>query len=494
MGTDHEGIKLKAGALRLAKEIGDRAGEANELSNLALMASGAARYEDAIALSDAALATAGTAQTPEICSLTQLNRANALFRNGRLDEALVAASVALASIEPPPTGRRLTNLVLAQVCVAEILIEVDRATEARAVLLAARGWAERWDELAIGGVARVEALLKAAAGDVSAGLREIAMLVERRGEHGSDFAQDGDLLDCLHAMYRIQRRAGDRAGALEALRRIGAVYMANAESTVATLVGLAEDVPIQLNAGKFGEIDRYLTLKSVEAGTATHSESRTWSYLVDAAANATSIEDGTLEHGPRVARLARYVAERLGEPPKVVEAIEVGALLHEVGKLGVSDVILRKTEPLEEKEAELYAAHAAAGAQLLERADIPHKRVAVNVARYHHAPFDGHGGSASTLLGEAIPREARIVAVCDAFDAFVMGRPRRPAVSVQEALRELLRQSGRDFDPRVVDALIATVRELEREHGDAMQYLADAAGEIDYFATQRLLRCAGRSG
>jgi len=74
----------------------------------------------------------------------------------------------------------------------------------------------------------------------------------------------------------------------------------------------------------------------------------------------------------------------------------------------------------------------------------------------------------------------------------VMGRPRRAAMPVPEALKELLRQSGRDFDPRVVEALIETVRQLQQEHGDVMLYLSDAALEIEYFVTQRMLRRAAR--
>ena len=109
--------------------------------------------------------------------------------------------------------------------------------------------------------------------------------------------------------------------------------------------------------------------------------------------------------------------------------------------------------------------------------------------RLHHQPYDGVGAR-RMLKGDAIPIEARIVAACDHFDALVMGRPRRLAVPIEEALCELLRQSGRDFDPRVVEVLIATVRQLRCEHSDVMAYLAEDADQYDFTSARRVFRRA----
>jgi putative nucleotidyltransferase with HDIG domain len=293
-------------------------------------------------------------------------------------------------------------------------------------------------------------------------------------------------------LYRMQRRSGDRDAVLQSLSRIGMVYIRNAENALRMSQEIVAAPPLFATEDKLREVDRYLVIKTAEVRAASHANLRSWDYLLDAAARASGIEDASWEHCPRVARLALLVAQRLGLTSDQVGGVEAGALLHDVGKLGVADIILRNTEMLDDKEAELYNAHAEAGAQLLERADISHKRTVIDVIRLHHTPYDGRGERAASVQGDAIPLAARIVAACDAFDALVMGRPRRAAMSVPEALKEILRQSGRDFDPRVVVELIETVRQLQREHGDVMQYLSDVALEIEYFATQRMLRRAAR--
>jgi putative nucleotidyltransferase with HDIG domain len=248
-------------------------------------------------------------------------------------------------------------------------------------------------------------------------------------------------------------------------------------------------------AAKIAEVKRFLGLKTVEAQGMQSGESARWDQLLRAAAGASGVEDPTGEHGLRVARLARRVAESLGVDGLLLEGVEAGALVHEIGKAGVADVILRKTDLLDDDERVHYDSHAEAGAALLERADFPHKRTAIDIARHHHTPFDGHGDVERAVRSEAIPLAARIVAVCDAFDALVMGRPRRGAMSVKDAQRELLRGSGRDFDPRVVSAAIEVLRHLEALHGDVMAHLAEGADEIEFFATQRMLRrLAGAPG
>lgn len=490
-GNTHVAWKLQASALKKARELGDRIGECTQLGNMANWASSTAQFETALALTSAAIEAAGPLANADHLRAIYVNRANALFRLGRHDDALAAGALACACVEPPITGRVLHHLVVSQVHSSEVLIELGRVAEARALLGAAQRFAAQVKVPEVEAcVSRGAAQLQAAEGCLREGLLNLEAGVQTAEAGGGDGAGDGQVLDCLHAMYRIQRRAGDRDAALQSLNRIGAVYMRNAENALRMSQEALAAPPLFAAEDKLGEVDRYLALKAAEARTASHGNLRSWGYLLDAAARASGIEDATWEHCPRVARLALLVAPRLGLTSDQAAGVEAGALLHDVGKLGVADIILRNTETLDDKEAELYNTHAEAGAQLLERADIPHKRTVIDVVRLHHTPYDGRGERAANLQGEAIPLAARIVAACDAFDALVMGRPRRAAMPVPEALKEILRQSGRDFDPRVVDALIETVRQLQREHGDVMQYLSDAAVEIEYFATQRMLRRA----
>lgn len=87
-----------------------------------------------------------------------------------------------------------------------------------------------------------------------------------------------------------------------------------------------------------------------------------------------------------------------------------------------------------------------------------------------------------------IPLEARIASVCDRYDALVAGRPRKPAVSSSDALREILDQRSREFDPNIVDIAIDVVRRLQRTHANVQVYLSEEADGIEYFALQRALK------
>ena len=207
-----------------------------------------------------------------------------------------------------------------------------------------------------------------------------------------------------------------------------------------------------------------------------------WRNLIGMAASATVVEEPSGEHGVRVAALAITVAEALSLPAEVVQLIEQAALLHDLGKSAVPSDVLSKTETLTEHEAFLLERHAEDGARLIEKAPLSDRSRIAEVVRLHHHPYDGVGIDRQ-LRGDDLPIAARILAACDRFDALVTGRPRRPAIPVAEALREILRASGREFDPKVVDALIGSVRRIQVEHGDVISYLSRDAG--DFTTTSR---------
>jgi putative nucleotidyltransferase with HDIG domain len=162
-------------------------------------------------------------------------------------------------------------------------------------------------------------------------------------------------------------------------------------------------------------------------------------------------DDDTHEHTARVARTAALLAERLGLPPAEVDVIRLAAPLHDIGKLAVSDTILLKPGRLTPEEFELVKEHALAGAGILEGATYDVLRLAREIAESHHEWWDG-GGYPAGLAGEAIPLCGRIVAVADVFDALTRLRPYKPAWPVADAVAEILRLRGRQFDPAVVDA------------------------------------------
>ena len=162
----------------------------------------------------------------------------------------------------------------------------------------------------------------------------------------------------------------------------------------------------------------------------------------------------TQAHAGRIrdTAIALSVARQL--PPEQRRAIRLGAILHDVGKIGVSDSILQKKGPLTDEEWTIMRAHPAIGEKMLQGIDF--LTPALPIVRHHHERWDGKGYP-DGLAGENIPIGARIVGICDAFDAMTSDRPYRAAMTVADACDELRANAGTQFDPRCVEQLIEVV-------------------------------------
>lgn len=181
--------------------------------------------------------------------------------------------------------------------------------------------------------------------------------------------------------------------------------------------------------------------------------------VVRSLAMALAARDGyTGAHSDIVQNLAGVVARRLGLTAEEIDEVEAVALLHDIGKLGIPDDLLRKTTPLTPTEWELMRSHPAIGERILE--PLPgFERIAAAV-RHEHERWDGEGYP-DRIAGESIPLASRIVLACDAFHALVSDRPYRSALGLEAAIAELELGVGTQFDPVVVEALLAAVREEE---------------------------------
>jgi len=162
----------------------------------------------------------------------------------------------------------------------------------------------------------------------------------------------------------------------------------------------------------------------------------------------------TALHSRKVAEMAERVGARLGMFGQQLRALRWAALLHDVGKIDVRDEVLHKPGALTDEEFEEIKAHAAGGAEMVRR--VPFFGKVSSLVRWSHERWDG-GGYPDGLSGEEIPLGARVIFACDAFDAMVSDRPYRRALSVRAAVVELRTGAGSQFDPAVVDALVAEV-------------------------------------
>jgi len=164
---------------------------------------------------------------------------------------------------------------------------------------------------------------------------------------------------------------------------------------------------------------------------------------------------GVLDDLNRVARLAVATAEAMRLSEDDVERIELAARLHDVGMLAISEAIMNKPGALMEDEWAVMRTHPEVGQRILAAA--PSLAHAARLVRFHHERFDGRGYP-DGLAGEDIPLGARIVAVCAAFVAMMRHRPFSDAITVEEALAEIGKCSGTQFDPRVADVFCGLIR------------------------------------
>ncbi|MDO8616054.1 MAG: diguanylate cyclase [Dehalococcoidia bacterium] len=178
--------------------------------------------------------------------------------------------------------------------------------------------------------------------------------------------------------------------------------------------------------------------------------------VVDVLCTALDIRDQmTHRHARRVARMAACIAREMNLSQDDVLEIEYAAALHDIGKIGVADSILRKPDALDDGEWRDMRRHSELGYQILKGIDFLHD--AADIVHAHHERYDGTGYPRG-LAGNEIPKGARVFAVVDAYDAMISKRPYREAIPREAALMEIATNAGTQFDPHVVDQFLVMVR------------------------------------
>ena len=255
---------------------------------------------------------------------------------------------------------------------------------------------------------------------------------------------------------------------------------AQIEGAAEILVGNAFAIaPIELDAGRLGCIavavpeegeftDRHLGLLAGVAHQAKlaltnaasfHSLETTFLETVEALANALEANDEyTSSHARWITDLALKVGKGLGLDAQQLKRLELGALFHDIGKIGIPEAILSKPGPLTEPERRLIETHPELGERII--APIDRLEEVRPIVRHCHERYDG-AGYPDKLAGKDIPLESRIIFVCDAYHAMTTDRPYRKRLSKVEALRRLDQAASTQFDPRVVEVCKQVLAELD---------------------------------
>jgi HD-GYP domain-containing protein (c-di-GMP phosphodiesterase class II) len=275
------------------------------------------------------------------------------------------------------------------------------------------------------------------------------------------------------------------AGGLAARAHDRSTLTAYAEETLERIVGATATISFDKTDTGIGLLSGGTRIAAIHLGDQAGFETERWARLREAITPqlATAIESaGLVEqlrkqhietigalarsmeakdyytggHTERVSGVAVALAARLGYSGAELDAVEIGALLHDIGKIGIPERILHKPGPLDDEEWKVMKEHPIISEYILQDVDL--HPIVLQVARSSHERIDGNGYP-DGKNGEEIPLPARIVLVADAFDALTSDRPYRPGRSVAAALEELRSHAGTQFCPRVIEALETVYRE-----------------------------------
>ncbi len=178
---------------------------------------------------------------------------------------------------------------------------------------------------------------------------------------------------------------------------------------------------------------------------------RTSIFMLGEAGHYNDTDTGV--HIWRMAAYSEAIASQLDWNSQDAELLGLAAPMHDTGKIGIPDAVLKKPAKLDKEEWHIMMTHSAVGHSILCKSDAPLFKLAAEVALYHHEKWDGNGYP-EKLKGEDIPESARIVAIADVFDALTMKRPYKEAWPIADSFAEIERSAGSHFDPRLVEGFL----------------------------------------
>lgn len=301
-------------------------------------------------------------------------------------------------------------------------------------------------------------LLVQAAGIIKSSIRSSDQAFRYGGDEFAVILPNSSTMDSFSVAERMRERIAEAMAArqLDLSVSIGVASWPGDGSTLDELC-YAADMALYY-AKRTGQNRTSIASRTLfslnEPSVSVNSEAEVLSTIYALAATLEARDKFTYGHSRRVSRYAVAVAEKLNLAPEQVTLVSAAALLHDIGKVGIPDSVLNKSEKLLDEEWELLKQHPRLSATIVGH--VPSLSACLAAVKHHHERWDGMGYPAG-LKGETIPIEARILCVTDAFEAMISERPYRSALTFKQAIAELEKCAGTQFDPNIVRTFIPIV-------------------------------------
>jgi putative two-component system response regulator len=491
-GNISSAVECYSRALELARELRDLPSECRVWINLGVALMYAAQYSEAIECYEHAIRLAE--EHSELFAFRASAFANialCCLHTEDYSRGLRAAEISIKESLEPTTAAEMLSRVIRECNYCRLLLEVNNVERAAEHCDVAKHYAQlsksaRAEILA----STIEGLCEVHAGKVDVGISRLTATLERAR------ILRPTLRETLTSLVKAFELIGQPERALIYLREmIEANRAAQQENSLQHL---------RLHLQRFGHESKGDDLSAVHLrrheaalkGKVAEQElfQARIEMLERLAVTAELRDDSTGEHSYRVGKLAALLAQEFGCDDDTCFMIELAARLHDVGKIGVPDAILLKPDKLNAAEQEIMRTHSTVGAELLSKSNIPHMQMAEEIARHHHEWWDGTGYPAR-LSGTAIPLAARITALADVYDALTHKRPYKGPWTSEDALAEIAKLKGKQFDPELADRFAVLVPRLKGRFGDLDGYLGQAALKSQFLqARSRIWQALHKSG
>ena len=482
VGNITEAIEWYAAALELAQRIDDLEGEIIVLGNLGVALFYAGLYREAISCHQRSAHLAEGNRQQYFRRLPAMtNIAQSYLYLDENEKGFEIVGQALSQSPEPDCAAEAVNRAIREYVYVQLALELGQIDLARAHCQACERFSRWGDNPRVHYVSSIaRGLCEIHAGDVAKGLCLLEDCLRSAGE------MEAARIAILVALVKAFDQAGQPEQALAHLSDLLRIIRNQRQRGIEKLLALAETSPTR-NLVYENHPD-LIAWELREARLQTRIAEREilavkLELFERLATTADLKEEQSGEHGHRVGCMSALLAGSLGWNSDACRVLEAAARLHDLGKLAVPDRIVRTSSALREAEREIMRDHTLAGSEMLARSNIPQLQVAQEVALLHHEWWDGNGYPKG-LAGKRIPIHARIVALADVFDALTHGRPYSPPWTIDEALEEIRKRKGTQFDPELTDRFMELIERLRAEHADLDEFLG-RAGRNSPFAQAR---------